>query len=290
MSSVQTMKSWAVEIKSPDDIPRAFKESFMSFVPKGKGMPYTVYSPPYKSNGIKTNSKLMFTWEDTIVVLTKNKSDIEAVAFQFSEVDHIEHGSLLLTSWIRLEGIGMNHKRTSVLVGFATVMDYLFLKFIYLLRDSYLLENQINVESEKSKFTYLIHDNFKFMNYAKQSIHGGETVLSNIYEPTIDLMHIELFGRVLYQRISPAYLLILTDQEVILIKDPDSKRLSDYGATWTYLPLPLIQAMGLSYRDEKGYFSLMITLQSGEVIELLYRESNQTKMEEFMNLFQKTRG
>ncbi|HVI42619.1 MAG TPA: hypothetical protein VM577_18350 [Anaerovoracaceae bacterium] len=30
MSSTQTMKSWAMEIKSPEDVPRAFQDAFIS--------------------------------------------------------------------------------------------------------------------------------------------------------------------------------------------------------------------------------------------------------------------
>ena len=284
MSSTQTMKSWAMEIKSPEDVPRAFRDAFISLAPKEGGFPYTVYSPPFKSSRIKSNARLLFTWDEKLAILTKVKSNIESILFEFKNLDYLEHGSILLASWIKLEGTSSDREFTSVTVGFSTVVDALFLKILDMIRHTYLFNGTGVRETEKDKFNYLANKNFKFMNYSKQSIRDGEEIRANLYEPEIEVENYKLFGKVFYKRISPAHLLIIADKEVIILRDPDSLRLSSYGASWGFLPLSRIQAISSSLDESSGYCTLKIRLTGGEEIPLIYRGNRKEELEDIMVL------
>lgn len=284
MSSTQTMKSWAMEIKTPEEIPRAFKEAFISLVPGNGNFPYTVYSPPYKFNKIKSNARLLLLLPGRLAVLTKIKSEVETVVFAFKDIDYMEQGSVLLSSWIRLEGMAMDRSHQAVWVGFNTVVDKLFLKFLETIRQTYLRNENGSREMEKDKFSYLADKNFKFMNYSKQSIRDGEEVKNNLFEPEIDVQNFRLFGRVFYKRISPAHLLILSDSEMIILKEPDSRKLSSYGASCSYIPLDKIESVTSIPDENSKYRSQIIKLKGGKVITLIYREERREELEELWPL------
>lgn len=279
MSSTQTMKSWALEIKSLEDVPRAFQEAFLSLAPKEGEFPYTVYSPPYRSNRIKSSARLLFTWEKNLVILTKEKTKIEPVLFEFRNIDYIENGAVLLTSWIKIEGTGSDESYHSEIIGFSTVMDGLFLKVLDLIRAEYLISEKGKKETEAFKFNFLGQQNFKFMNYGKQYLHDGEKVGSIIYEPEIDIENFKVFGKAFFKRVSPAHLLIITDEELILLSDPESVKLSSYGASWGYVPLDRIRRVEFAFDEAEGYHVLKIKLKGGKEIRSIYREENKDKVE-----------
>jgi len=285
MSSSQTMKTWAIEVKSLEEIPRAFKNLYESLAPAGMELPYTVYAPPYKSNKIKSEARVLFLSDEKLYILTKTKSRIETVTFEFGNIDYVEYGLILLTSWIKIEGTTTKGENVSVTVGFSTVMDELFKRFLDTIRSSYITGNKADREQEKSKFNYLIDKNFKFMNYSKQFLQEGEEVLSNIYEPSIEKQNFKLFGRTFYRRISPAHVLILSDEEIILLEDPQSIKLSDYGATWTFIPYSKIETIRLSPDENEEFYYLTITLRSGIDIMATYRETSIGALEEMKELF-----
>ena len=279
MSSTQTMKSWALEIKSLENLPRAFQEAFLLFAPKEGEFPYTVYSPPYRSNRLKSSARLMFTWDKNLVVLTKEKSKIEPICFEFQNIDYVENGSVLLTSWIKIEGTGTDGGYHSVMVGFNSVMDGLFLQFIDRIRSEYLVSEKGKKATEAFKFDFLGPQNFKFMNYAKQNLHDGESIDSIIYEPEMNVENFKVFGRAFYKRISPAHLLIITDTELILLSDPESVKLSSYGASWGYIPLDRIRSVEFVFEEAEGYHVLKIHLNGGKEIRSIYREEHKAEVE-----------
>jgi len=278
MSSTQTMKSWALEIKSLEEVPRAFQEAFLALAPKEGEFPYTIYSPPYRSNRLKSSARLLFTWEKKLVILTKEKTKIESVLFEFRNIDYIENGAVLLTSWIKIEGTGSDDSYHSVMIGFSTVMDGLFLKVLDIIRAEYLISEAGKKETEAFKFNFLGQQNFKFMNYGKQYLHDGEKIGSIIYEPEIDIENFKVFGKAFFKRVSPAHLLIITDEELILLSDPESVKLSNYGASWGYVPLDRISRVEFVFDDDEGYYVLKIKLKGGKEIHSIYREENKDKV------------
>jgi hypothetical protein len=118
--------------------------------------------------------------------------------------------------------------------------------------------------AEKAKFDHLATENFKFMNYAIESLVDGEKVLQIVSLPKIDKPVISFGRHVLYQiTLVTAQLLVLTDKEIILIQDDersDEKRGVRYGGKWRYIPLRNIDAVSLVERaNDLLTFSLILS-------------------------------
>ncbi|MEI7848677.1 MAG: hypothetical protein WCK35_22945, partial [Chloroflexota bacterium] len=99
-----------------------------------------------------------------------------------------------------------------------------------------------------ARFDTLASLNFKFMNYARDSLVPSEMVNQFIFQPKNCQNMFSLFGHNYYRTISQAHLVILTDSEVILIGDTvntsDNKR-SKYGGVRRFLPLRSIVSVTL---------------------------------------------
>ncbi len=123
----------------------------------------------------------------------------------------------------------------------------------------------LDMKAERARFDSLASLNFKFMNYARDSLVLGEMVNRFVFQPKNRQNMFSLFGRQYYRTISQAHLIILTDSEVILIGDTvnisDSKR-SQYGGVRRYLPLCSLVSVTLEPTFHNLYsFTLQIAPQ-----------------------------
>ena len=94
--------------------------------------------------------------------------------------------------------------------------------------------------AETSPFAALADVNFKFMNFGLKTIPPGEPVLQILLQPEIRETVFAFLGFTLTRRIAPAHLAILTERDLILIRDDPSQRekaKSPYGGIWNYIPL-----------------------------------------------------
>jgi len=95
---------------------------------------------------------------------------------------------------------------------------------------------------------------------------------------------LRLFGRAFYRVLSPAHISILTDRELILIKDGMDKRVGGgvrYGGVWSYIPLDKIAATSLE--SEAGdVLILSIRLPGDHSIEALLSVSNKLATESLL--------
>lgn len=281
MSSVQTMKTWAREIKYQEDLPRAFTDTFHSFVRQDAEFPYTVFSPPYRNKRGRSDACLLFTQDNKIFILRNVKGKISTVIYPFQSIDYIEHGTILLTSWIKLEGLTTDNQTTTTIIEFNTVIDSLFLKFISIIRSTFISADSEDQPDEKSKLNYLRAVNFKFMNYAKQSIMPGETISNSLFQSAILQPRLKILSKTLFRQLSPSHLHILTDQELILVCDPESQKLADYGGIWIYIPIGRIRSRSRFYDKSKGLYVLQIQLLGGKEILSYFEESNEDHMKGF---------
>ncbi len=143
-------------------------------------------------------------------------------------------------------------------------------------------------QAEKSKFDYLGLLSFKFMNYARASLTGGETVLQSIWQPEIKDPRFTLFRKTFYRTVSPPHLTILTDRELILIIEDIrvTKNKEDrYGGIWHYIPLRSIEAV--SIREEAERLVLAIDLIHAERIERVFPASGKIKLEHLSGQIEK---
>ncbi len=104
-------------------------------------------------------------------------------------------------------------------------------------------------------------------------------------QPPIRAPKLTLLGKTFYRTISPAHMSILTDRELIVIRE--DTRWSDevkYGGVWDYIPLERIISLS---EIEKGNGLLELTIQVPESarLELVFQASARRNIDQFLVQF-----
>ena len=123
------------------------------------------------------------------------------------------------------------------------------------------------------------------MNLAKHSLLEGEKVIQFIIQPEIQESLLTFLGKTYYRTISPTHMCILTDRELIMIRE-DVVRLKEdrYGGIWIYIPLNKIMYLSVSEQADE---LLVLTVQLPEDIrfELLFQTSAGKELNQLLGRF-----
>jgi len=95
---------------------------------------------------------------------------------------------------------------------------------------------------------------------------------------------LKIFGKTCFRTISPTQMAILTDRELIIIRE--EKRGSErdkYGGIWDYIPLKKIVSLSLIEKDN-NLLMLHIQLPESNHLELLYQASAKDEIKRFMTI------
>jgi hypothetical protein len=109
---------------------------------------------------------------------------------------------------------------------------------------------------------------------------GGEKVLHSVWQPEIHARIAELFGWSFNRKLSPAHLAILTDKEVILIRDEERTRGNRdvrYGGIRQFIPLDSIVAVSLTEQAD-DLLILSIHLSEDESVDSLFSVSKEQEL------------
>jgi hypothetical protein len=120
------------------------------------------------------------------------------------------------------------------------------------------------------------------MNMARHSLVRGENVIQTFLQTEIRRRAWALFGWVFYKTITPAYLTILTDKELILIQDTErsaGNRAARYGGVQRYIPLRSILSVTLE-EQENDLLALSIHLSSQESLTKFFEVSARHEVEQ----------
>ena len=275
-----TTASWARTVISHGEIPHIFKE----FVPEIEPFPYIIYSPPDSWGNRQTNGKLTCMYQDKIVVLEAMKNKVNEVCYWFKDINYIEQGTMLLYSWIGIHG-SIEGKLSTSIVEYNAVVVALFNRIVKTMRQVQLMLDNIGDDRDLSKLEFLHKSNYKFLNYSHESILPGEKIIGTVYQSDI----YEKFLIVFKRTITLAHLTILTDKEIIIIKDEELvevKREYDFkqGGVWAYIPLHKIINMTINVNEKKGVLNFVIFVKEG-VISLLFSSSKQQDLEDLARNF-----
>jgi hypothetical protein len=111
------------------------------------------------------------------------------------------------------------------------------------------------------------------MNFAKHSLLAGERVIYSILQPEIRKTMLTVPGRTLYKTVSPTHMSILTDRELILIREDAVRRKEDrYGGIWDYIPLSKIVSLSVS-ENADDLLVLAVKLPAHTGFEFLFQAS-----------------
>jgi hypothetical protein len=246
----QTMMSWARLIDSIQAIPEIFNIPYQTLVGGAAGVvPYTVLAPsqcnPWNS---KFAERLLCEIGNTFYVLQLAGNQVITTGFCYQDICSLEVGNILLYSWFSIHGRTISGTDGVLKVEFNEATLRHFEPFFSKMRPRSPCPDQGNLKIEQAKFDYLIKENFKLMNFARQSLVKGERVIQAVYQPRNRQSIINVLGKKFFTTISLAHLIILTDQEVILLGDVEKvseKKRSKYGGVYRFLPLRSIVSVEL---------------------------------------------
>lgn len=233
----------------------------------------------------QTTEKLVCILDRDIYILERTASTVKVYAYALEAISCVELKIVLLISQITLCGITQEGTPVSVTIKFNTVTEMLFEPLLEKIRRTSVGFDEGDLESEMRKFDYLETINFKFMNYARRTLLEGETVLQVILQPKVRARVARILGKSFYRIVSPAHLSILTDRELILIREEDNKQApGDYGKVWRYIGLNKILKLSLT-EENNALARLSIQLPEGARIENLFQASAKPEIDRFISRF-----
>jgi hypothetical protein len=278
--------SWSKRVESYDAVPDSYKFFFQPLFAKGQELPYAILTPSFK--GLlesRTTEKLVCALDNEIYVLEKVADSVKIYAYPLGDISCIEVSIVLLITQITICGITKGGLPESVVIKFNTATEELFTPILEKIRRVAIDFDDGEPSSEIGKFDYLEKLNYKFMNYARRSLLGGEKVLQIILQPRIRARVFKFLGKTFYRAISPAHLSILTNRELILIREEDNQKfLAEYGKVWDYIRLKKIVNMSLCGEDG-NLLKLSIQLAEGNRIENLYQTSAKQEVNQLLSQF-----
>jgi hypothetical protein len=280
----KTMKTWAKIIESYQEIPDHFKDTFQTLPVNGGGFPYTVLtSSTTQGFFYKEKPKLVCSFDHKLYIIEESKGGVSCACFPVKDINYVEMGSILLRSWIRISGITSNGLKSSMFT-FNTVTSKYFKPIIEALRTNTNNSADTDLETERNKFNYLNKLNYKFMNFARLSIMPGEEVLCTVLQPEVQVELFNILKKSLFRTISPAHITILTDSELIIIKDQRQRFTQNkYGGIWNYIPLEKITSLSLAEQTDNT-FTLSIGLPENDTIRSIFAAANKPDIDKLINL------
>ena len=263
-SSTQTMRTWTRRLESFEEIPPEFQPAFPAY---RDHFPYTLFIPEDRRTlFLKRNKKIICVYEDHFVLLEILRNEIKTFSNKFTDVLYLERGKILLHSWLKIVT-----RSGPLSLRFNTTNDYLFKPVIDKMRQGMSDAHANDVASgedpadqaELFKFDYLNRVNFKYMNYGKMSIRPDDPVIGIVYQPERCIKEFSIFNKTLFRRYSTDHLSILTEKELILIKE--NKRIKSdkekmYGGVFTHIPRRQIHEVSFIANQENAQCVMEIIL------------------------------
>lgn len=281
----QTRETWALWIKSFDEVPEAYRSFFAPFLAQGYPFPYTLLIPGYVRYRRKTTEKLFCEIGGDVYILEKSGDGFEVRCYSLDTLDTIEFSRMLLDASLTLHGLDGSGKPASTLLQFNSVTDYLFTPLIWTMRGAARA-------TEAEAYSPFIEQfdwgpgRLKFTNFARHSLLPGEEVVQAILQPEIRRRMIPLLWKTWQRTLSPAHMGILTDRELILFREKIWPGAQDrYGGIWDYVPLNKIMAVTLN-RKAGDLLELSFQLCHQRHLEILFQVALESELEQFLQPFQ----
>ena len=142
--------------------------------------------------------------------------------------------------------------------------------------------------------TFLLDSSIKIAGVTQHGVAASTSLKFNavtdylftpILQPEICTRALTLLGKTLYGLVSPTHMCILTDRELITVREEERRSSNEkYGGIWDYIPLAKIVELTLSHRDG-DLFELSIRLPDVVPLNSLYRASAERELNELLDRF-----
>lgn len=282
--------SWARPVKPDDAIPDVFRPFFESTLSTKQDFPYTVLTPTFDGFIHREVEKLICNFRCEIYVLERNGNSFKLQCYPLDQISCVQLRTNLMNSSFKIFGVTEEGTPCTSTFRYNTVTDYLFLPILQKIRhaagDLYSSANRAELE----KFAPWSEVNPKFMNFAKRSLLPGECVVRAVLSPEIRHKIIRIFGKTYDIVISPTMAAILTDQELIMIREEKNRRGQEkYGGIWEYISVQKIASLStVEAIDNIIMFSIQLT--DGNQLEYLFQADVKQEIVNLQNSFKRLKS
>ena len=284
-SEERTQRTWARVIDSYERIPEAYQDFFKPRFLERQPLPYIVLTPSFETLGFRISEKLVCVFDHEIQILEKNGKGLTVQCYPLDRIGYVEVSSMLLDSRLKISGVTGDGNLISSIARFSTATDYLLAPVLNKIRLYKIKSKDIVQKQELKKFDPWLTLNFKFMNFARKSFLGGEKVLSATLQPEIKKGLFTILGRTYHRTISPTHACILTDRELILIREEALENRHDkYGGIWDYIPVRNISSLSMD-RKNGNLLVLSIQLVTSESFKCLFQNSMENEVDQLISQF-----
>lgn len=281
----QTKFSWAKQVECLEDVPEIFKGAFEYLVDEGGALPYAVLTPRFEGFIRRENQKLVYILDHKVSILEDAKEGLLETCYDLWDIHYLEVGRILLKAWIKIVGVAADRLQVSSKLKFNTVTAYMFAPIIENIRTNGVGSYQADVSLGTGVLDNLGQENFKLKNFAREGLLPGEQVIEVLLQPEVKRNLFSISGRSLYRGTSPAHVSILTDRELILIRDGDGGRWGRgdrRGGVWNYIPLGRIASVSISTRPDDLLVN-SISLAGGDQIHTVHSPAFRVELERFVD-------
>ena len=282
----QTKMSWATLLNGYEEVPEDYHSFYAPLKQTAQPFPYSVLTPSFEGFLQKFRQRVICLIDQSVYIIDKNETVSEALRFNFSNIDYLCYSSVLLDSNLHISGVCQAGQHKSVELRFNTVSDTLFKPIVRMIRQANFCAPEVIGDFD---FDDLESESFKFANFCRHCLLPGEGLNQLIWQPElrIGVLHSffpSVFDKFLHRVIFPNHALMLTNQELIIIKEDEQNKRSDrFGGIWEFIPLPKIKAGHLT-QEENGVIQLTITLKTGLEVHSLFMSSMRQQLENLLNL------
>ncbi len=279
-AAAQTMSAWSKVLETHNELPAVYVDTFDQYFSREDDFPHVILTPALDKFPHHATEKLICDTNEIIYIFERQTNHVIPISYHYNDIAHAELGIILLDSWLTLTGKTAQGESATITIEFNTTSLRYFANILKKLRPAVTGTPEM-LEIERDKFNYLSPINFKFMNYARESLVAGETVLQTLLQPEIREPSWTLFGHTFYKTAALTHLIVLTDQELILIQEAQRQtefRKFEYGGTWQYIPLRSIESVQWT-RLTQERVSLTIQGSAYSTITSLFEASQMPALE-----------
>lgn len=278
----QTRSSWARQVESYDELPDAYRGFFEARPNLQAGpFPYVVFCPTYEGYFSAAADVLLVGLEQNLYLLRRRRGQIESTGFAYRDTRCVERGAVLLKSWLTITGGTVEGDVRSATITFNTARESLITPFIERLRPPPAGGN--DRDAEQAKLTPLLQENYKLANLARLGLRAGEGVRSILLQPERRVGGYSLLGQWVLGSYYPAHVSVLTQRELVTIRDEGRPGHKRYGTVWRYLPVDRIARISQAARPD-ARLALVFELQGMEPLELEFSTEKQAEVEALQHL------
>jgi hypothetical protein len=280
----QTMGTWARVIEAPGGIPEVFQAACQAVLGGREPFPYLVLVPALLGTRHAATEKLLCELDGVFYIWEHTGRQVTTTAYPLQNICMLETGMVLLYSWLTVSGVNSQGAATSTVIPYNTATGRHLAPFIDKMRPAPKPVEPKARQAELAKLSSLMQADFKFMNYARESLLPGAQALQAVWQPLIRQNSFEVDGKAFSRMVTLAHLALLTDQEVILIEDDEyssETRGVRYGGIWQYIPRRQITAVSLT-EPANELVTLSLTLACGQRrLDRIFTAANLPALEAF---------